>query len=136
MVHPICRHELSLRLKESAMMTSRKRASFPGSPTDSLFGWTAHNSLFGETAGDAVPNGRVISAPTGSPPGKTWSRYRSPFLQHDGQDVKRAKTDREDQIREWNAATPSFSMETNGTVDINVSATPFDLIQGPFIGDS
>jgi hypothetical protein len=61
-------------------------ASFPGSPTDSLFGWTAHNSLFGETAEDAVPNGRVSSASTSSPPGETSSHYRSvasPFSDSD-----------------------------------------------------
>jgi len=102
-----------------------KTGSFPGSPTDLLFGWTAHNSLYGETAGDALPNGRVISASTGWAPGESWSRYRNPFLQHDGQDPKIAKTDREERIQEWDAAIPSFSM-----VDINVSATPFDPNQG------
>lgn len=76
----------------------------------------AHNMLFGETAKDTVPNGRVSSASTDSPPGGTSSRYRSPFLHHDGQDPKRAKTDREGQVREWNAATPSLVVRTDGAV--------------------
>lgn len=75
---------------------------------------------------------RFISAPTGPPPGETSSRHGSPALQHEGPDSKRAKTDRGEQIREWNAATPNFSMGTNGPVDLNVSATPFDLNQGAF----
>jgi hypothetical protein len=61
---------------------------------------------------------RFISAPTGPPPGDTSSRHRSPAVQHDGPEAKRAKTDRGEQIREWNAATPNFSMGTNGPGEI------------------
>jgi hypothetical protein len=93
-----------------------KTTSSPGSPTDSvfLFGWTAYNISCGETAKNTAPNGRVSTTSTDSPPGETSSRYRSSFLQHDGQDPKIAKTDREEWIQERNAATPSFSMERMG----------------------
>jgi len=97
---------------------------------------------------------RFISAPTGPHPGESSSRHRSPVL-HKEPDLKRIKTDQGEQIREWNAATPNFGMGSNGpgkrlcsffaciflprkneanfpTVDLNVSATPFDLNQGAF----
>lgn len=56
---------------------------------------------------------RFISAPTGPPPGETSSRHRSPVL-HQEPDQKRAKIEQREQIREWNAATPNFSMGSNG----------------------
>lgn len=56
---------------------------------------------------------RFISAPTGPPPaGENPSRGRSPAT-HQESDSKRQKTDHKEQIREWNAGTPNYSM-SNG----------------------
>ncbi|KAG4434603.1 hypothetical protein IFR05_009928 [Cadophora sp. M221] len=73
---------------------------------------------------------RFISAPGPNPHGDNIGRARSPAM-HQEPDTKRQKMDQRDQIREWNAATPNYSMG-NGA-DLNVSATPFDLNQGSFV---
>jgi hypothetical protein len=94
---------------------------------------------------------RFISAPPRGPPPA--SRNRSPVT-HQENDAKRMKISHNEQIREWNAGTPNFGNMSNSNgqgefdpsslvcdtdhvrEDLNVSATPFDLNQGAFFGNT
>lgn len=97
---------------------------------------------------------RFISAPPRGPPA---NKNRSPVM-HQEHDAKRMKINHDEQIREWNAGTSNVANMSNGNgqgefdtssllqhhnntddnvqVDLNVSATPFDLNQGAFFGNT
>jgi hypothetical protein len=87
---------------------------------------------------------RFISAPSG-PPGDGAAGAPSPAMQPE-RPSKRMKKDQRDQIREWNAGTPSSNINSGKVimchleipsniriVDPNVSATPYDVNQGAFL---
>ncbi|TVY38422.1 Transcriptional activator, partial [Lachnellula subtilissima] len=99
---------------------------------------------------------RFISAPPQGPPA---NNNRSPVM-HQEPDAKRMKINHNEQIREWNAGTPNVAsmpnsngqgefnpsslvynnetilIDDNVRVDLHVSATPFDLNQGAFFGNT
>jgi len=59
------------------------------------------------------------------------SKNRSPVIHQEHEQQQNMENNR-DQIQGWNANTPNFGNVSNGQVDLNVSATPFDLNQGAF----
>ncbi|KAL3423194.1 Transcriptional activator ARO80 [Phlyctema vagabunda] len=80
---------------------------------------------------------RFISAPTGPAPGSDDAEnIRSPGVHQDQEpDRKRQRIDNREQVREWNAGTPSYNV-TNGGVDSNVAGPSFDITQGNLYGSS